>query len=251
MVEEDSSSDANKCRVDFTFQVEFRLPILPEPHLMRKYLDNDEQPEHNQWYYNGTTVKVAGDVYKNFAEFFNLNKDNEQTCFIVALKPTKSDQLPEIKIIGEKALIISENFTTPVKLSFPRKVLVTYDSINFTVIHQGDEIMNHIQVTYGDVAMLVEVDPSGRTKISLNNLERKRNYEIRLQLISIMSGLEWAAGPVSDILTVTTTSFSPPSSLTATFSDTVVDLAWAVPSTRTTSHHFQYRSGNLLKINCF
>ena len=259
VVEEDSSADGNKCRVDFSFLVEFALPVLPKNELVKDYLECNEQPENEQWFYNNRLVKEAGEVYKSFVEFYNLNKGNGVTCFIVGLKPIRNDQKPKIDVVGPGDIYL-DDFKATTKLSFPENIFVTENSIQFSVDYKNDGIMNQILVTYTEELDLTqiknndnsatlqsiekrfEVDPSGKTKVFLPDLHSNSDCKITLQLISILDGIEWAVGSLSTTLTVTTSPSSPPASLAASSkTDMTVSLGWADPQTQHVDLPLQYR----------
>ena len=88
VVEEDKGYEANKCRVDFLFHVEFVLPLLPEDDVIKNYLEIRSLDETGKWYFDGVKLKKAGDLYREFEDFYELNnnKDHETVCFILKLE---------------------------------------------------------------------------------------------------------------------------------------------------------------------
>ena len=79
--------------------------------------------------------------------------------------------------------------------------------------------MNYIEIIYQGLpdfaknSKSVTVADMGVTTISLTKLKPGINYEVKQRLVSKLHGKVWAVGPWSDTLTVTTSSSSPPSSL--------------------------------------
>ena len=253
VVEEDGSAEGNKCRIDFTFLVEFNLPVLPEQDVIHNYLESGKGKEHEQkyqdseeeyWYNNETDVKVTGELYKRFVDFQNLNKEMDDSCYLVSLEKVDKKSKPSIKIVGRDAETITNSFKTPRKKTPLGQIDVTSDSIEFEVATPYDGVMNKLEIIYEQLGK----DPVGdakrvkypsyrhqidvkkgedKTKISLTKLQPGTNYKIKFRTFSERYNIYWAVGPFSDPLTVTTSSSSPPGHLTfKNKTDTLVSLNW-------------------------
>ena len=223
VVEEDSSALGNECRTKFGFQIEFVLPVLPDDNRVRNYLENQTlNDDVIPWYYNDTQVSYAGYRYRKFVDFYDLNKDiNKEACFIVGLKKVQENQSPQITIFGPGKKI-TDNLNVPTKVE-PKDIQISFDTITFDIKYkidfEGGNVMNNIELIYQDVSGafpvsdIVPVADKGITTITLNKLKPGLKYEVKQRLVSKLHGKVWAVGPWSDPLTVTTSSSSPPSSL--------------------------------------
>ena len=256
VVEEDGSAEGNKCRIDFTFLVEFNLPVLPDQDVIERYLaihkHNQSQAyiqmyqekEQQYWYNNETDVKVTGELYKRFVDFQNLNKEMDDSCYLVSLEKVDKKKKPSIKIVGRDAEVITNSFKTPRKKSPEGKIIVKSESIEFKVSTPYDGVMNKLEIIYEQLGP----DPVGKDKrvkfpsyrhqidvkkedklttVSLTKLQPATNYVIKMRTFSERYDIYWAVGPFSDPLTVTTSSSSPPSHLVSNKkTDTLVGLEW-------------------------
>ena len=224
VVEEDSSAKGNECRTKFAFQIEFILPVLPDDDQVKDYLEKGKiLDDVIPWYYNNSQVTSAGYRYRRFVDFFDLNKDiSKEACFIVGLKKVQENQSPQITIFGPGKKI-TDNLNLPTKVE-PKDIQISFDTITFNIKYkidfEGGNVMNNIELIYQDVSGafpkvsdIVPVADKGITTITLNKLKPGLKYEVKQRLVSKLHGKVWAVGPWSDPLTVTTSSSSPPSSL--------------------------------------
>lgn len=224
VVEEDSSSEGNDCRINFEFNVEFILPVLPEDDVVTSYLEKQQQDESEKWYNDREAQRKSGLLYKNFVDFFKLNNNNKHVCFIVVLTKAQNDEESRVEMFGPDPNWRTENFRIPPKI-FPTGVIdVSHDKIEYWVDYH-DGIMTHIEIQYTEmsyhdndsvfqtITQQVLLDKNTSTQISLSDLKPGTNYRITQKLISIISDIQWAVGPKSDELVITTSSSFPPSDL--------------------------------------
>lgn len=254
VVEEDSSAKGNECRTRFAFQIEFVLPVLPDDDQVNNYLNGTLHDDVTTWYDNSTQVTNAGGVYRNFKNFFDLNKDvNKEACFIVGLKKIRENQVPIITIfgLGKK---ITDNLNVPTKLE-PENIQISIDKIDFDIRYKTDfksgNVMNYIELIYqglsekGDFpknSKTVSIAGKGVTTISLTRLKLGTNYAIKQRLVSKLHGKVWAVGPWSNDISVTTSFNSPPSSLSVkNKEETGLTLSWGSPTFKA--------PGSIIKFN--
>ena len=229
VVEEDSSAKGNECRTKFGFRVEFILPVLPDDDQVTKYLEKGElSKDENLWYYDNKQVSEAGSLHRSFVNFFEENKGiTKDACFIVALKKAQDNQKPRIMIIGPTGETITDNLNVPRKIVPAGDIKVSFNSISIDVDYKTDfkngNVMNHIEVVYKQfsddssfptVNKLVPISADGKTRVILDKLKPGSNYDIKSRFVSKLNFKQWAVGPWSDALTVTTAFSSPPSSPT-------------------------------------
>ena len=52
--------------------MEFVLPFLPDDDVITNYLEIQSVDESDKWYFDGIKLKKAGDLYRNFLNFYKL-----------------------------------------------------------------------------------------------------------------------------------------------------------------------------------
>ena len=156
-IAEDGTAHDNECLFNHTETLEYNLYVLPTEDIVSAYINQSQQhgwDEGDKWFYNSELVSRAGEMYRNFLDFYKVNRAHLKTCFLIKLKRvSKNDSNPIRMSAYSQGDILTDDVSLPKKPPLPKKVFVSYNQIKFNVLGiQPDEITKWIFVKVSKVS---------------------------------------------------------------------------------------------------
>jgi hypothetical protein len=176
----------------------YKLRVLPLDTLAEDYQSTTagQWDESHKWFSNISELGRAGEVYREFVDFYKSNNMSSDHCFLITLEEEKVGKKP-VEFNGYKnGQLSTDDFKPPGRVTELLEHSGGFQDINMTVKHPSNKFVTHIETKIWNfnkleaeeqaTSKLTPIKPNSldRTDVHFNGLQYNTHYHVKFYLVT-------------------------------------------------------------------